>query len=550
MATLKIGDKRVTVGDEFLSLPPDQQQATVDEIAQSLSATPKAERQAIGAMLPDAPVGPQSLNWSDVPQKALQNTPESAKKFAQDMVQPILHPVQTAQSLSDLVTGTLENFVPVNDVLRKVGLGRDEKTVAKERDVSSAVGQYFVDRYGSAEGFKKALATDPVGVAGDLASVFTGGEMLAAKTLGNTSRVTRALGTAGEITNPLFVPAKGLEVAGKATGAGVKTILGTTTGTSGDTISQAYQAGRKGGEQKQAFTRNLRGHEDQAVVIDEAKRAVGNIADARRKQYETDMQSVKQSGQKLDFAPVENAFQTIVDSMFHNGHQKVSDQTINKLKEIGDVLDEWSADPGLHTPSGFDALKQRVDDLMPSFTEAGNAERAVTATRNAIKKIIVDAAPEYGKAMQGYEKSKTAQREIEKSLSLGRNASADTTLRKLQSLTRNNVNTNYGSRVNSAKVLEDAGATTLMPSLAGQALNTLMPRGLMGQALGAGALVGGQLLNPLFLAGLPLSSPRLVGEAANLAGSASRKLSRLPKPTKAQLLWLRNLGNASLLGQE
>lgn len=499
-------------------------------------------------MLPDVKLGP--LDWADVPQKALENTPDSAMKFAQDMVHPIMHPVQTAQSLSDLVTGTIENFVPVNDTLRKVGLGRDEKTVAKERDVSSAVGQYFADRYGSTEGFKKALAADPVGVAGDLAGVLSGGELLAAKTLGKTSRITRGLGTASEITNPLYVPAKGLEIAGKATGSGIKTALGATTGTSGDTISQAYQAGRKGGEYNQAFKRNLRGHEDQAVVIDEAKRAVGNIADTRRKQYETDMQSVKQSGQPLDFAPVENAFQTIVDSMFHQGHQKVSKETISKLKEIGDVLDEWSADPALHNPAGFDALKQRVDELMPSFTEAGNAERAVTATRNAIKDIIVQAAPEYGKAMQGYEKSKTAQREIEKSLSLGRSASADTTLRKLQSLTRNNVNTNYGSRINSAKVLENAGAKTLMPSLAGQSLNSLMPRGLMGQAMGAGALVGGQLLNPLFWAALPLSSPRLVGEAASLAGSASRKLSRLPKPTKAQLLLLRNLGTASLLGQE
>lgn len=38
MATLNIGGQRVTVGDEFLSLTPEQQQATVDEIASSLGA--------------------------------------------------------------------------------------------------------------------------------------------------------------------------------------------------------------------------------------------------------------------------------------------------------------------------------------------------------------------------------------------------------------------------------------------------------------------------------------------------------------------------------
>ena len=36
MATLNIGGQRVNVGDEFLSLPPDRQQATVDEIASTL----------------------------------------------------------------------------------------------------------------------------------------------------------------------------------------------------------------------------------------------------------------------------------------------------------------------------------------------------------------------------------------------------------------------------------------------------------------------------------------------------------------------------------
>lgn len=41
MPTLTIGDKTVTVGDDFLKLPPDQQNATVEEIAKSIGATAK-----------------------------------------------------------------------------------------------------------------------------------------------------------------------------------------------------------------------------------------------------------------------------------------------------------------------------------------------------------------------------------------------------------------------------------------------------------------------------------------------------------------------------
>lgn len=43
MATLNIGGKRVKVDDAFLSMTPEQQQATVDEIASQIGATPNAQ---------------------------------------------------------------------------------------------------------------------------------------------------------------------------------------------------------------------------------------------------------------------------------------------------------------------------------------------------------------------------------------------------------------------------------------------------------------------------------------------------------------------------
>src|SRR3954471_3667967 len=46
MAALNIEGRTVQVDDSFLKLPPDQQNATVDEIARSLKATPAAQEQA------------------------------------------------------------------------------------------------------------------------------------------------------------------------------------------------------------------------------------------------------------------------------------------------------------------------------------------------------------------------------------------------------------------------------------------------------------------------------------------------------------------------
>jgi len=48
MPTLSIGDKSVTVGDDFLKLSPDEENATVEEIASSLGAKPEAAPMTFG----------------------------------------------------------------------------------------------------------------------------------------------------------------------------------------------------------------------------------------------------------------------------------------------------------------------------------------------------------------------------------------------------------------------------------------------------------------------------------------------------------------------
>lgn len=484
------------------------------------------------------PQQPKELAWSDVPMEALRNTPSSAGQFVSDMVQPILHPIQTADTMLDLAAGGISRGIEavVGD---KSWLPENKATATAD-----AVGQFYKERYGSEEGFKRALAQDPVGVLADASTVLTGGAGATRGALGATSRTARALDTAARATNPLTVPIKGAQATGKVAGGTAKHILGASTGTSPETISEAYKAGRTGGARQKAFKDNLRGREDQAAVIEDAKGAIQNIADARRSRYQQDMAAIGAGGAQVDISPVRQRVADLIDEAFINGHQKASNETVKKLTEIADIVDEWSADPSMHNALGVDALKQRVDDLMPSFTEAGNAERVVTSVRNAVKDAIVQQVPEYADAMKSYESSKSVQRELEQSLKLGKRNSADSALRALQSVTRNNANTNYGSRLNSAKMLEDAGATELMPRLAGQALNTWTPRGLM-KAVAGGAGVAGVFnpaLWPAVAAALAGSSPRLVGEATNVVGALARGANRLPKPTREQLLILRALG--------
>jgi hypothetical protein len=118
--------------------------------------------------------------------------------------------------------------------------------------------------------------------------------------------------------------------------------------------------------------------------------------------------------------------------------------------------------------------------------------------------------------MEDYAKASTQLKEAERTFSLGERATGDTAARKLTSATRNNVNTNFGER---ARLLDELAKydPTLPYAIAGQAVNTLAPRGLVSRG-GLMALGGSAMSNPLAMLAAPVFSPRVVGEAAYYAG--------------------------------
>ena len=149
----------------------------------------------------------------------------------------------------------------------------------------------------------------------------------------------------------------------------------------------------------------------------------------------------------------------------------------------------------------------------------------MTKVRQAIKDEIVKQVPKYADTMKAYEEAISLEKKIMSELSLKKNAAAGTTLRKLQSVMRNNVNTNYGNRLEMLKTLDPE----LLPALAGQALNTWTPRGLQSLTATGSGLAGIATSNPAFFAALPLQSPRLMGELALKSGQASRMLGGAPQ---------------------
>lgn len=287
--------------------------------------------------------------------------------------------------------------------------------------------------------------------------------------------------------------------------------LGATTGVGADAVRVAYEAGKN---KSQAFLDNLRGDASFDDIVGSAKQALSAMRAQRSAAYKSGMVDIKADKTVLNFKPIDDALNDVVGTGTFKGVsiRKKAAETIDDLKT---VIDEWRAlDPAeYHTPEGLDALKQAVWDVAESAKPGSNADRAVKQVYNAIKGTINKQAPAYAKVMRDYSQAAETLKELEKSLSLGNKAARDTSIRKLQSIMRNNVNTSYGNRADLVKKLEEQGGADLLPAIAGQSMNTWMPRGMVGAVEKAGVIPAAYFA-PGALAAAPLTSPRLVGEAA------------------------------------
>jgi hypothetical protein len=471
----------------------------------------------------------------DVATKAVKNLPSSASKMVGDIISVISSPLQTGKAILDVGAGTLQNILP-ESIVRAIGEDKPS------RQAASQVAQMYVDKYGSVEGAKRAIATDPASVMADISTVLTGGSMAAVK----APQVAGSLSKAAIMVDPLSLAAKGAVAGARGAGNVAEKVLGVTTGVGSEPIAQAFKAGVEGGQRGKQFTENMRGTADMMEVLDIAKQNLNQIRLDRSNTYKANMANIKGDKTVLDFTGIDKALKD-ADSVVSFKGQVTNAEGAAKLEQAKTIVDSWkSLDPAeFHTPEGIDQLKQTIGQILEETKPRTKADTVIKGVYSSIKNEITKQAPTYAKTMKSYSESTDLIREIERALSLGDKASADTAMRKLQSLTRNNVNTNYGQRLKLAQELEAQGGQQMMPALSGQALADWTPRGIQRATAPIGGVglfsVGGI---PAVVGGAAVSSPRVVGEAAYGAGRATRGLldvgNRMPEldyPTMFNMLY-------------
>lgn len=466
----------------------------------------------------------KNYSLGEVPLAAIKNIPSSGTNMAKGIYQAVRHPLDTGMTLWDAAAGGLHNALPKSlaDFIdaNEINLPASQRAVK----TADAIGSMYKKDYGTAQGFRNKLATDPLGVASDAATVLSGGAAGASKIPG-FGGVASAMRTTSNAINPINAAARAVGYVAPKVGNLTANVIGNFgTHTGGETIKQAFKAGVDGGDNAADFIGNMRGTTPMSDVLDKAKANISEMVRQKTSAYKTGMADVSKDKAILDFSNIDKSVVDAGSAIKFKG--QIKDTAAAQVQQkIADAIAEWKRlDPAeYHTPEGLDALKQQIGGIVETIPfEQKTAGMVGKKIYNSVKDEITKQAPTYAETMKGYSEASDQIREIERALSQGNKASADTALRKLQSVMRNNANTNYGNRMDLVKQLENVGGNQMLPSLAGQALSGIQPRGLQG-LVSSGLGMGGYMLGgaPVAAGTLAVQSPRLMGELAHATGKLS-----------------------------
>ena len=497
--------------------------------------------------------------------RSLGNVPESGYKVLESLGQAIENPIDTANLITKLGAGALQLGAQKLGIPVPEGesfLGSQENV-----DLAKKMGEFFVNRYGSLEKAQETLIKDPVGAAADASALLMlgGGWTRGAGTITGATEVARAgemMQRAGQAMDPITgavkAPIAAAQLAGKGVGELTSGVIGMQTGTGQAPIKEAFAAGVEGGQRGQSFRESMRGGGDMQAIVDDAATAINQMKDRAMSAYQADKKILQGDKTVLSFDAID-------DAIAKSGQMAMSGKIVKRpnvkkyVDEAKQAVAEWKAgDPAVnHTAAGFDDLKQRIMDIYENIPmENRTAQTAILEIKKQIQKTIGNQAPGYAKMMADYAKAMDELTEVRKALSQGGKASAETKLKKLQSVMNDNVNTGWGSRREAVAKLDEEGAN-IVPRIAGQALESMTPRGIQ-RATTLPTAMGLGYVNPLLGATqAAMSSPRLMGELAHLTGKMARPIDRLSqiagKPLKAmdqpelmQLLYQMTRGQGDL----
>lgn len=445
----------------------------------------------------------EKMPWGQAIGMGIQNVPESAVRFGKGMVEPFMHPQETASALGELGKGAYSKLQGA------FGVEQDPAEKAKKEAAINAAGEALKQQYGTEAGWKKSIATRPVETLGDISIPFTGGETLLGRAPGILGEAGKLSGTIGAVTDPVRIAAKTPELAAKAVTTATAGPFWLKSGSSIEGLQQAAKAGMTGDEH---FWNHWSGMASPAELVDSVQGAVKTAQENRRSEYLSGMKDQTKLTQPLQYDLINDAVNKIRTDNTTVGGMPKNVGIQQALNEAEQLIGQWQNQKpvqGAHSITDMDALKRRVDELRSQYPKGSPEEAVLTGVRQSIYDTIAKQDSGYAKIMQDYGNASDQLRDFKKTLGAGQNTATATSVQKL---------INAQSKGASKDLLKEIAEIdpSIPARIAGTELHELMPQGLRGYLGTLGGQLGvsgmlGSIFHPAALASLLGSSPRVAG---------------------------------------
>lgn len=381
----------------------------------------------------------------------------------------------------------------------------------------------------------KVGLTKGAGIAGDViagGTIGAGADIAINASEGETPEL--GLGTilgAGIPATAPIVKALG-RASAKLIGRGASEIEGALTGTSAETMEQAFNAARTGGKELEQFTSALRGKTTPEALVNATRENISKISTQRQQLFR---QTLDELGDTVvDTSPAKSSFiENLSKAGIQIGDKNILNFNSSKLKlvpsaqtKIQTAWQEVSNLPDQVALGNLDTTRQAIKAL----TLAGDDPSANLANKlldDAVRGVrkAGESVEGYGQMLDNFGETSQFLDELERGLSVGDRKTIDDAYRRMATALK----TNNEQRKALVKELDDATDGAILSTIAGQQLSEALPRGIFRQiaaGLGGISIVTGGL-SPQLIPALVFASPRVAGEFVRALGIGANKASKV-----------------------
>lgn len=353
--------------------------------------------------------------------------------------------------------------------------------------------------------------------------------------------LTGAGGATKKIVSPTVGFTKGALTQAKETIAPVGRLIskapseisGTLTGTSGETIREAFNAAYKGGKDLDALTKNLRSQQTSESLVNNIRNSVNTVQTNNTNQFSSMLENV--GNNIVSTKGIKGSVESELKNLGVNVKNGILDFSNSKFRTVPEaqrklstMYEEIKRFGDTATINEIDTSRQALGSLLLTGEDASakTANKAITTSIDKVRSAGMK-VEEYKTALNQFAENADFLDEISKSLSVGDKSTIDSAYKKIITTLK----TNNEQRLKLIRELDTATDGSLLSSIAGQQLSEELPRGLFRQIsagiVGAGVVTGGT--TTAILPALVFASPRLTGEFVRALGIGASKTNQMIK---------------------